>query len=63
MNRSEQIGGPREIIQRQIKKSASPVFPFARPVWITMSYALLLLMAWSKMVGFEVNPVTDSSSI
>ena len=45
------------------KKSASPDRPFARPAPIAASYAGLFLMAWLKIVGFEVYPVTDSSAI
>src|SRR5260370_42318815 len=30
---------------------------------IAESYAVLFLIAWSKIVGFEVRPVTDNSSM
>jgi hypothetical protein len=45
------------------KRSSSPVFPRRSPSRMGSSYAVLFLMAWSKMVGFEVSPVTPSSSI
>lgn len=30
---------------------------------IALSYAALFLIAWSKMVGFDVSPLTDKSSM
>jgi len=52
MDGAEQIGGAGEILQRQ----------FERPSRMAASYAELLI-AWSKMVGFEVNPVTENSAM
>jgi hypothetical protein len=43
------------------KKSASPDFPRVNFSRIEASYAVLFLMAWSKIVGFDVKPVTDRS--
>src|SRR6516164_8585562 len=45
------------------KNSCSPDLPFDSPARMLASYAELPLMAWSKIVGFEVSPVTDSSSM
>src|SRR6516162_2496396 len=45
------------------KNSCSPALPFDSPARMLASYAELPLMAWSKIVGFEVSPVTDSSSM
>ena len=45
------------------KNSASPDLPFSSFSRIGASYAVLFLMAWSKIVGFDVSPVTDSSSM
>ncbi len=45
------------------KNKFSPDLPFSSFWRMGASYALLFLMAWSKMVGFEVSPVTDSSSM
>jgi hypothetical protein len=45
------------------KKSSSPDFPFASSERIATSYAELFLMAWSKIVGFDVSPVTESLSM
>src|SRR5262245_63185285 len=45
------------------KKSASPDFPLASPSRMAASYAELFLMAWSKIVGFDVSPVTENSSL
>jgi hypothetical protein len=45
------------------KKSSSPVFPRASPSRMAVSYAELSLMAWSKIVGFDVSPVKENSSI
>jgi len=45
------------------KKSSSPDLPFARPARIAASYAELFLIAFSKIVGFDVSPVTESSSM
>ena len=45
------------------KNSASPDLPLFSFSRIAASYAGLFLMAWSKMVGFEVSPVTDRSSM
>src|SRR5713101_2537967 len=42
------------------KKSSSPCFPLSA---IASSYELVLSIALSKMVGFDVRPVTDSSSM
>ena len=41
------------------KKSSSPDFPFAIFSRIGASYEGLFLIAFSKIVGFEVSPVTD----
>ena len=43
------------------KKSASPDLSLLSFSRIVASYAVLFLMAWSKIVGFEVSPVTESS--
>src|SRR6516164_7116204 len=45
------------------KNSCSPALPLDSPARMLASYAVLPLMAWSKIVGFEVSPVTDSSSM
>ena len=45
------------------KKSASPDLPLRNFSAIAASYAVLFLIAWSKIVGFEVSPVTESSSM
>src|SRR6185312_16390816 len=43
------------------KKTSSLDSCFANFLTIVASYAVLFLIAWSKMVGFEVSPVTDRS--
>ena len=45
------------------KNKPSPDLPSLAFARMAESYAELFLMAWSKMVGFEVSPVTDSSSM
>src|SRR6266404_1954477 len=45
------------------KNSSSPDLPSLIFLRMAASYAVLFLIAWSKMVGFEVSPVTDSWSI
>jgi hypothetical protein len=45
------------------KNRFSSDVPSFGPLRIAASYAVLFLMAWSKIVGFEVSPVTDSSSM
>ena len=45
---------------RKSGSTDSPSRSFSR---IGASYSLLFLMTWSKIVGFEVSPVTDSSSM
>src|SRR5215471_17192834 len=45
------------------KKSASPDLPCLNFSVIDASYAALFLMSWSKIVGFEVSPVTENSSM
>jgi hypothetical protein len=45
---------------RKSGSADSPSRSFSR---IGASYSLLFLMTWSKIVGFEVSPVMDSSSM
>jgi hypothetical protein len=45
---------------RKSGSTDSPSRSFSR---IGASYSLLFLMTWSKIVGFEVSPVIDSSSM
>jgi len=45
------------------KNSGSPALPSLTFWRIAASYAALFLMAWSKIVGLDVSPVTDSSSM
>ncbi len=45
------------------KKSASPALPSLTLVAMSASYDELLLIALSKIVGFDVNPVTENSSM
>jgi hypothetical protein len=45
------------------KNSCSPDRPLFSRARIDSSYAAPLLIAWSKMVGFDVSPVTDSSAM
>ena len=62
VNRPEQVGGAGEIVERQLEEQSSRRSSLLRAFWrIAASYAVLFLIAWSKIVGFEVSPVTDSS--
>jgi hypothetical protein len=45
------------------KKILSPDSPCFSALRIAPSYASLFLIAWSKIVGFDVRPVTDISSM
>jgi hypothetical protein len=44
------------------KKSVSPGLPFDHLIADRAVVAELLLIAWSKIVGFEVSPVAENSS-
>jgi hypothetical protein len=63
MDRQEQIGGAAEILNGEVEEQplARRAASSCRP--ISASYRELREMAWSKIVGLEVRPVTDSSSI
>lgn len=63
MDRPEQIRCPGEIIERQTEEDLSPSFPFASSARIDASYEGLLLIAFSKIVGFAVSPVTENLSM
>jgi hypothetical protein len=52
---------PGYVLQRQIEEEILARFAFAHLLADRGVVALLFLIAWSKIVGFEVSPVTESS--
>jgi hypothetical protein len=63
MDRPKQVGSASNVLKRQFEKERLNRLPSGSFSRIGALYSLLFLMAWSKIVGFEVSPVTDSSSM
>ena len=63
MDRPEQIRCPGEIIERQTKEDLLAKFPFREFRSNRRIYKGLLLIAFSKIVGFAVSPVTENLSM
>jgi len=61
-DRLEQIGGTRQIRQGQGKNRSSPVLAEDAD-GMSSSYMALFLIALSKIVGLDVSPVTERSSM
>ena len=60
----EKIGRPAQVLQRQLDEQVlSPDIPAAAFWRMPLSYAPVLPIASSKIVGFEVSPVTENCSI
>jgi len=62
-DRSERIGGRGQILERQFEEQC-----LARPAFFDLCpdrgvIGRAVLMAWSKIVGLEVSPVTENSSM
>ena len=60
----EQVGRAGQILKRQLEEQL--LARFALPALLggcARRRSVLSLMAWSKIVGFEVSPVTESSSM
>ena len=60
---SKQVGGPRDVFERQLEEDLLADLLGLAFLADRRIVRGLFLMAWSKIVGFEVSPVTDSSSM
>ena len=63
--RPEEVGSLREILDRQLEEELLirlGLLVLSRRMAVIVGLAFLV-MAWSKMVGLEVSPVTDNSSM
>jgi len=56
------FGALGEVLQPQIEKEGLARLALPESLRIVTSYAELFLIAWSQIVGFEISPVSDSSS-
>ena len=63
MDGSEQVGGAAEILDGEVEEQ---LLARLAAIELPADFRVVLFaveMAWSKMVGLEVRPVTDNSSM